>query len=565
MLAVFVDYQQSKAYYNAKITRESVLQIGLNIELRFMIPVSTISEIKALDQRTKAGDLKKGFALMQQASRIIFDLVISEILTLQKQGKESTILILCGKGNNGGDGLLAASYLIEQGYTVKCFLFAHPRELKDEAKMAYEYLLSIKENPCSFVTSLDDLVQLKDFMNVAANSELHCFILDALYGIGYQVDNENTIFKSTSEIINHYQKEKTVIAIDAPSGIDNDTGVFRETPMHAKFSIAMGFPKLGCFFYPARAFIGLMLVGSLNYTNEDIQEALKSRLFFVDNVKNFFPGRALNGSKYDHGVVVNIAGSDTMTGAAILSSKSAFKAGAGLVYLYSSAVDKLHGVCPELILKQINSNTIQEILSDKKVNIISMGSGLGAKHNDLVYELVEKSDRPLILDADAINAFVDNHDKLKHHKADILITPHLGEYKRLFPDDLTADLNPLNIIESIKKRAKEFNISILLKGTPSLIVDPCGEVFIIPFGNSGLATAGTGDVLTGFIAGFLAQSLIRQNKFLANSSLLTQNAILACYLHSRCSELIAPEITEYSIMASDILNNLHRAIKSALN
>jgi ADP-dependent NAD(P)H-hydrate dehydratase / NAD(P)H-hydrate epimerase len=530
-----------------------------------MIPVATVEEIKALDEKARAGDLDKGFSFMQKASRIVFDLVISEILQLQKVEVESTVLILCGKGNNGGDGLLTASYLIEQGYPVKCFLFADPSELEGEAKMAFDYLIKVKTNACTLIKEEKDLFLLKDFMNNLTGSNYHCFVLDAIYGIGFKIGKINKIFQQVTEIINQSPKEKTVIAIDGPSGIDNNNGLMNYNPIKAKYTLAMGFPKLGNFFFPARAFIGMMLVGDLKYELQDVQESLSSKLYFIDNVKHFFPGRALNGSKYDHGYVVNVAGSKSMTGAAIFSSKAALKAGAGMVSLYSEAQEYLHGICPELLLEKINSESLGNILSNEKIDVISMGPGLGRNHDNFIHEIVAKSTKPLILDADAINAFSGDYKLLKNHKSELLITPHLGEYRRLFPDELNLDLSPTSIIDSLKRKSSELGITILLKGSPTLISDSSGEIFIIPYGNSGLATAGSGDVLTGLITGFMAQSYKRQNKFLANSKLITQNAILGAYLHAKTAEIIAPEITEYSMMASDILNNLHRGIKSALN
>ena len=379
-----------------------------------MIPVATITEIKNLDNKTKAGDLKKGFALMQQASRIAFDLVISEILKLHKQSTESSVLILCGKGNNGGDGLLTASYLIEQGYNVKCFLFAKPDELQDEAKMAYDYLVSVKKDSCNSIIEEKDLSLLKEFLLASDN---HCFVLDALYGISYKTGSINKIFQQTTEIINSFQKGKTVIAIDGPSGIDNDNGLINHNPIKANYTLSMGFPKLGNFFFPARAFIGLMLVGDLKYTNEDVQACLSSKLYFIDNVKNFFPGRALNGSKYDHGSVVNIAGSKDMTGAAILSSKAAYKAGAGLVTLYTQNPQIVLATCPEVITKELDHLDLGNLLENQKIDCFAIGSGLGDNYKELVYELVAKSNKPLVLDADAINAFENCHEKLKDHKA----------------------------------------------------------------------------------------------------------------------------------------------------
>jgi hydroxyethylthiazole kinase-like uncharacterized protein yjeF len=528
-----------------------------------MIPICTSQEIKKLDLLAKTHDPQAGFALMQKASRIVFDFLISEILKKQKMSIDSRVIVLAGKGNNGGDGLLAAAYLLEQGYKVDVFLFAKQDELQNEALQALNYLKEFDADAIIAIENLSDIVQLKTFFNNDIEHQEHCFIIDALYGVSFDIQKHNQYLDEIVTIVKQSAIEKTIIAIDCPSGINNDTGHISQNVLQATYTITMGFPKLGLFFFPAKAFVGILLVGDLNYPKDLIEQSLQSHTYFVDTVKIFQVPRALNGSKYDHGCVANIAGSFAMPGAAALSSKAILKAGAGLVYLYSKAFAQRF--FDELITKDFNDNSIEEILSNKKIDCISVGCGLGTQEQNAIFSLVQKSTKALILDADAINVFENNLDKLKNHKAQVLITPHYGEYQRLFKDEILAQYSSQQLLESVKSKAQEYKISILLKGAPTIIADPSGEVFILSVGNSGLASAGTGDVLTGLIAGFMAQSSKRQNKVLNNSSLLTQNALLAAFIHGRTAELVTPELTEYSLMASDVLNNVHRAIKYSFN
>jgi NAD(P)H-hydrate epimerase len=284
------------------------------------------------------------------------------------------------------------------------------------------------------------------------------------------------------------------------------------------------------------------------------------------------PPRITNGSKYDHGIAILIAGSKGMTGAASLASLAAYRAGLGLLHLISD----------EESLKIISSNILEIVshslgeddlelcksLLKKHVSVFSLGPGLSSSHNDLVQNLVTNINAPMILDADAINAWEHDIKKLKKHKHDLLITPHAGEYARLF-GKLAGDIKPLDLIKELRAKAQDYSMTILYKGAPTIILDPNGKAFIVPYGNSGLATAGSGDVLTGLITGFSAQIYTIKSKYPEirffyedfNISPLTQAAILAAYLHGKCAELAAKELTEYSVMASDLIRFIPRAIK----
>ena len=529
-----------------------------------MIPVTTSAEMKRIDAAAINGNIDTGMKYMHQASRGLFDLIISEILKLQKKGNKARTIVLCGSGNNGGDGLLLASHLIEEGYPCLCFVLAEAGSLKNEAAKALEAVLKTKPEACFFIENTEKLYLIKEHLNFIASSNEHVFIVDAMLGIGFSGELREPI-KSVIDLINSFNRPKSVIAVDSPSGVNNDTGEISVIPIRASCTLSMGLPKLGSFFYPGRAFYGLTAIHPLGYPETSFQESYKSNIYFVNSIKEFFPSRQINGSKYDHGIALLIAGSEGMAGAAILSTRAALRSGLGMLHVLSSESITQHS--PEAITHSLKKNTkdnLKQIEETKKnFQIISIGPGLGKEHNELVQKLVKESTTPIILDADGINAFQNKTELLKQHKSEILITPHEGEYLRLFPDDFNKASKPLEKIEALMKKAQEMNINILLKGTPNLLADTQGKVYIVPYGNSALATAGSGDVLTGIITGFAAQIFLRE-MLEKNISKLMQAAILGCFLHGKAGEAASIDLTEYSVIASDVINYLPKVIKENL-
>lgn len=528
-----------------------------------MIPVLTTEEMKEVDRIAISGNLEIGMKYMHKASRGLFDLIISEILKGQKKGVQSRTVVLAGSGNNGGDGILLASHLIEEGYPCICFVLGAKEKIKGEAKKALGELLKTKADSCFFIESIDKLYLIQEHLNFIASSSSHAFIIDALIGIGFKGALKDPI-KRLTEIINNYNKAKTIIAVDSPSGVNNDTAEISSAPIKADLTLSMGFPKLASFFYPGRAFYGYNAIHALSYPEEIVRENHKSQIFFLNQVNNLIPPRQVNGSKYDHGIALLIAGAKGMHGAAALSAKAALKSGLGMLHLLSDSED-LIGYCPEAITHKL-SNSYDENLKiihrlEKNFQVISIGPGLGKSHAGLVRKLVTETSSNLILDADGINAFEDQTKCLKGSKSEILLTPHEGEFLRLFPNSFNRNSKPLEKIEALRKKAKKLNINILLKGTPNILADREGRVYIIPFGNSALATAGTGDVLTGLITGFAAQKLLRPNY---GSSKLVEAALLACYLHAKAGEAASQDLTEYCVTASDVINYLPKVLKPIL-
>jgi NAD(P)H-hydrate epimerase len=526
-----------------------------------MIPVSTSAEMKAIDNAAIKGDLQTGMQYMNRASRGLFDLIISEILNNQKKAINSRTVILAGSGNNGGDGILLASHLLEEGYPCICFILAQEEDLKLEAQKALETLRKTKTDSCIFITESSKLYLIKEHLSFIAGSNNHVFIVDAMLGIGAKGELREPYF-STAKLINEFQGPRTIIAVDSPSGVDNDSGQFHTQPIKANFTLSMGLPKLGSFFYPGRAFYGLVAIHPLSYPEKIFNETYKSQIYFINSIQEFFPMRQINGSKYNHGLALLIAGSESMIGAAALSARASYKAGLGLLHTATENPDTLTNLSPESITHNLDSKfKVQDL--KKSFQVISIGPGLGRDYDELTHKLIKESETPIILDADGINAFQDKLDSLRRHKSELLLTPHEGEYLRLFPNDFNNSSSPQEKISALRKRAQEYNINILLKGTPNLLADSKGRVYIIPYGNSALASAGSGDVLTGIITGFAAQIMLRKMPR-DDIPKLMQAAILACYLHAKAGESASIDLTEYCVTASDVINYLPKVIKENL-
>jgi len=518
-----------------------------------VIPILNSKQIKSIDTLYKAEDINNSINLMQKAARTVFDVIISKYLDLQKSDILSSIAILCGKGNNGGDGILTANYLLEEGYPVECFILASPDNLSEESKIAYDKLS--RHGKSVFIINKDDVSFLKSYYE--ANQDKHLIIIDALLGIGCKStpqDHYQDVINLTNQLTN-----TSNIAIDLPSGTDPDTGECYILPIKAQVTVSMGYPKLGSFFYPARAFYGLTIVSELGY-NPEIINANNSQIFFVNNVKDMIPPRVINGSKYDHGVSLLIAGSKGMTGAADLAAKAAYRAGSGLVYL-ANDFDYQPSVLESIKLSLRDKKSLEQAQS--KAHILAVGPGLGFDSEKQILDLIIDSNKPMIIDADAITILSRKRAILKKRKSAMVITPHLGEYKRLFPEDNIDQLSPLEVCETLKARAKEFSMVIVLKGAPTFVASPSGQVYIVPWGNNGLATAGSGDVLTGIISSFAAASFANLN-WQPLLDKLTTATIAAVYVHQKCSEILQADLTEYGIIASDIAETIPTCIKNIM-
>ncbi len=470
-----------------------------------------------IDRRAIDGMKIPGLELMEAAGSFVVDAIIEQYGDITGQ----VITIVCGKGNNGGDGFVAGRYLHEKGAKVEIFLTGRADAVEGDArtnlKSAKKIGLHIKE-----IDSPGDF----------AIDENSTIIVDALFGTGFSGDIKAPYDEIIAKINDH---PASVVAVDAPSGLDGATGAVAEPCVRADLTVTFGLPKFGQAVYPGKEYCGLLLVADIGFPDEAIdQEDIDRHLLMEDEAAAMLPRRAPDSHKGDFGKLFVLAGSEGYTGAAAMAAEAGLRSGTGLVILGcpSGLNDIFEQKLMEVMTKPLpqvrkrrcfalrSLGEIREMVS--WADAVAVGPGIGIYHEtrDLIFRLIAKLDKPAVLDADALNILAKNMDYLKGHSAPLVISPHPGEMSRL--TGKTIEQIQKNRIDIALEFAEEFNLVCILKGAPSVIAAPSGQVWINPTGNEGMATAGSGDVLTGLIGGFLAQGLMDIDA-----------AVLGCYVHGK--------------------------------
>jgi NAD(P)H-hydrate epimerase len=507
-----------------------------------MIPVLTATQMREIDSEAIGGDVATGFRYMRRAGTGL----LKAVRSMLPDPGTGDIAIVCGKGNNGGDGYVLGTLLLEAGYGVMCFGLCDKDEISGEALRAYE----------EFIGQNGNFLLLRDVAD-AGNFKGYALIVDAMLGTGIK-GNPRGLFADVIRSIN--ASPAPVLAIDTPSGLDNETGIPGEPCIRARSTVTMGFPKIGAFFFPGRANVGELVICDLEYPYDIVQQHY-SHVFLptFDELKTLLPHRKPAGSKFDHGVALAMCGSRGMTGSATLVSLAALRTGCGMVHCAApeSAIPVLSAKVTEPVLHGIaetNSGTpafgaleqILDLAKGKQALCIGPGISHEAETSRLVRALIAKIDTPVVLDADGINAFKGHGDDLKKRKGDLVLTPHRGEWERLFG---ALPENHQQAIAAVQKVAREQGITVLLKGSPSIVADAYGRAYVLPFGSSALATAGSGDVLSGIITSLIAQG-----------SKPIDAALLGAFIHGKAGEIAGKELTEYSVMAGDVITRVPNAI-----
>ncbi len=508
-----------------------------------MLSVFTTAAMRKVDEISIGGNLTIGYSYMLKAGMGLFDAVRG--FFPDPQGVE--IAIFCGKGNNGGDGYVLGRILLDEGYSVLCYSLCDVESLSGEAKIAYSEYENRKGS--SFI--IDDV---EDLPNLGRFS----LIVDAMLGTGVKGDPHG-LYALVIEAIN--ASGVKVIAVDTPSGLNCDTGMPGNPCIMANRTVAMGFPKLGQFFSPGKNSIGDLMVRDLGYPEEVVVNQ-KENVYLpsLDALRDMLPPRKIDGSKFEHGLVMQLCGSRGMAGAATLTSLAALKSGCGMVHLaIPDSISEVMSIkVTEPVLHPVpqtssGSSSLQafdQLVSlSQRMDSACIGPGLSrdGETQQLVRKLVANITLPCILDADGISAYKDHAEELKNHSCDLIITPHKGEWKRLFGDLPEV---PVQLIAKLRQVAAEYQMTILLKGNPSILASIDGNVYLLPYGNTSLATAGTGDVLSGIIASLLAQGASPVNA-----------AILGAYIHGEAGVLAGEDLTEYSVLAGDLLNYISKVLK----
>lgn len=532
------------------------------------VKVVTSKEMRGIDRVAIENYGIPGLVLMERAGIA----VARRALDLYP---DKRFLVICGAGNNGGDGLVAARELHNRGVKVTAVIVSNKNSLSNDCASQYKTALKFGV-AIEFKTSL-------------TSKDLHgSVVIDAVFGTGLSRPVQGNIAK-IFDFVN--SSDAAVVSVDIPSGISSDTGDVLGEAIKADFTVTFGLPKIGHFLYPGAEYTGRLFVEDIGFPAKLLaSKKINVDLINRELVSGLIPPRHGYSHKGDYGHVLVIAGSKGKTGAALMAAKACLRSGSGLVTLAvpESLMDVFQGrVTEEMTLPlpddgsgMLSSKAIDVILNfaAKKIDVIVTGPGIGVSNDTekIMNELIQKSTIPMVIDADAINSIsraTGNRQRaiglFKKAKSPIILTPHTGEMARLIQD---ARRNPpfskgergrINgVIQEIEKNrintamsfSKETGTCLILKGVPTIIAEPDGNAFINTTGNSGMATAGSGDVLTGVIASLLGQGL---NPLDAS--------LLGVYLHGLAGDAAAREKGEHSLIASDIIDFLAEAFMQTID
>jgi NAD(P)H-hydrate epimerase len=387
-------------------------------------------------------------------------------------------------------------------------------------------------------------------------------IIDALVGVGARLPLSGLM----GEVVQAMNLSgKPVVAIDAPSGVDVDSGRSEEPCVRAKLTVTLGLPKRGLILHPGTMRVGKLVVADLTFPLALLTDpAITADVVMPEEAAAMIPRRAPTAHKHEVGRALLIAGSRSMTGAALLSGEGALVGGAGMVYVAApaSAAALLHGHRPELIIRSVAETAggglavgaVDGLLAyAAPMHAVGIGPGLGVEDGtkQAVLALVERLAVPMVVDADALNALAGHTDVIKKAKAPRILTPHAGELARLM--ETTAATIEGDRMGSAAAAATRFGAIVLLKGARTVVAQPGGRTFVISTGNPGMASAGTGDVLTGLIAALLAQRLTP-----------VAAAILGAHVHGMAGDLARDARTELSMTASDVAAQVPKAFQQLM-
>jgi NAD(P)H-hydrate epimerase len=489
-----------------------------------------------------------GLTLMEAAGSRV-----AEASSLMLSGGGRRAAIWCGKGNNGGDGLVAARLLAGSGCDVEVFVLASPGELSGDAKANYDRLSGLPV----VVTRVERDADVERFTAAVPRFDL---VIDAIFGTGFSGVPVGT-HEAAIAALNEYGAP--VLAVDIPSGVSGETGAAPGTAVRATRTVTFAAAKVGLVQYPGTELAGELEVADIGIPVHLLETIPSSRIYLTEqaDAEALLPRRAPDTHKRRCGSVLVVGGSPGMTGAPAMCAQAALRAGAGMVT--AAVPDGLHDIF-EIKLTEVMTRPLpQEPRGGLSVeaapvitgvldmyDVIALGPGMGTATQtvQLVRELVSEVDLPLVLDADGLNAMAGATEIFSRRSGPLVLTPHPGEMARL--TGKTSSQVQDDRVAAALEFAREWGAVVVLKGARTVVAEPGGEVMINPTGNPGMATAGMGDVLTGCIASFVGQGL---KAFEA--------AVAGAYFHGLAADLAAQMDAMVGMTAGDVIRHLPLALR----
>ena len=493
-------------------------------------------QIKEVDKATIIAEPISSIELMERAATACADWIIQHYNTTKH------FAVFCGSGNNGGDGLAIARILKQKHYIVTVYIVSNVA-YSDNVESNFE--LWQNSNGKTISIKSDD-----DFPNL---SQTNLVVIDCLFGSGLN----RQVKGLPAQLIEHINKsEKEVIAIDIPSGmfVDNNATNLNATIITATHTLSLELPKLALLLPENKDKSGEMHIIPIGLNQEAIEKQESPYEWITFNYfKNFLKKRKRFSHKGTYGHVKIVAGSKGKIGAAVLATKASLRTGAGLATaeIPNCGYSTLQTAVPEAMVSVNGKKHISERI-DLNNHFIGIGPGIGTKEETKteILRLISRTNEPLVIDADALNILAENKDYWDRIPMYSILTPHPKEWTRWIGNWN----NDFEKLERTIKFAKEYCLYVVIKGSYTVTITPKGNLFFNSSGNPGMATAGSGDVLTGILIALLAQGYTSGKA-----------SVLGVYLHGLAGDLAKKEKGEYSLIASDIIENIGNAYKTLLN
>lgn len=505
----------------------------------------TQAQMKQYDENTIKRLKIPAVVLMERAA-----LVTVEQIRKEKGNADYHVLVVAGCGNNGGDGLAVGRILMRQGCNVDFVLLGSYEKCSPETTLQLDILAQYDKKPFDRIPECE-----------------YDIVIDAIFGIGLTRNIEG-IYKEAIDELN--RQNAYVCSIDIPSGIDADTGHILGCVVQADLTVTYGFYKLGEFLYPGAGYCGKIICGQMGIDEYSFLGQKPSWYTYTSLEDINLLKRKPDGNKGTFGKALVIAGNDGICGAALLAVRGVFRMGAGMVKVVTSVKNRetLQQAVPEAMLTLYDTDLwdkgpdasflaqFQKALDWADSILIGPGIGTGKEAEWMLHYCLNESMLPMVIDADGLNLMANKANLSFHHsskKRDIIITPHLGEFARLY--GCTALQASENITHYPKALADRFNCIVVCKDARTVVAKSGDEpMYINTAGNAGMATAGSGDVLAGVITGLLVQGMDAW-----------ESAVTGVYLHSAAGDMAAKVCGEHSMMASDIIEQIQEILKRKNN
>lgn len=512
------------------------------------LPVVTAEEMRELDRLTIETHGIPSHVLMERAGAA----VVEALLDSFPHARKTPVLVFAGKGNNGGDGFVVARLLKKKGVRCEVVLTAKKTEVQGDALRNLNAFVGLRGRVTE-ITEPTHLDLVQDKLNRCG------LIVDALLGTGLNVPVRG-LMAALVDLIN--TSGVPVVAVDIPSGLDANSGQVLGTAVQTELTVTFGFPKLGQILYPGASTIGQLAVADIGIAPAAVTAVRpQTMLLTTTAVGALVQTRPPEAHKGDFGHLLVLAGARGKSGAALLCSGAALRAGTGLVTL--AGPSGLNGIFSSALLEAMtiplperpdgslsfDETAVTEALKGKTAVAFGPGVSVSADTIGLMRWLLTQSDYPLVIDADGLNCLATDPGVLRNARVPVVLTPHPGEMARLI-NSSNADVQARRL-EVARTFATQYSCYLILKGARTLIAAPDGRVWINPTGNPGMASGGMGDVLTGILGGLLAQGYPPE-----------EACALGVFLHGYAADLAAEEKGEAGILARDVIERLPHGLRA---